>query len=117
MPTEEYRVIRPPLQIAGQIVVNVNLVSAPPSTPVSQIQVIATTVVSKNRTGDEIETVNPPYALVTLLNTPAGNPVLNPFLGLQTHLQDPKCKVNLRYDSNVVSGNDKITNFTAYYSY
>ena len=116
MPTEQYRVIRPPLQLSPQIVVNVSLRSSPPSTPVTQIQVRTTTDTSKNRKGQEIET-NPPYALVTLLNTPAGNPNAHPFLGLQTHLQDPQCTVDLSYDSNVVAGNDPISNFTATYSY
>ena|SRR5215510_14955922 len=117
MPTEQYRVNRPPLQISPQIVVNVTRVSSPPSTPVSQIQVITTTDASKNRKGQEIETSSPPYALVTLLNTPAGNPNANPFLGLQTHLRDASCTVYLSYDSSVVSGNDPISNFTPTYSY
>ena len=114
MPTEQYRVVRPPLQLSPQIVVNVTCISSPPSTPVPQIQVRTTTDASLNRKGSEI---GQNYALVTLLNSPANNPNQNPFLGLQTHLQDPNCRVYLSYDSNVVAGNDRISNFTPTYSY
>jgi hypothetical protein len=122
MATEEYRVNKPLVQLNPQVIANVTRTNNPPNTPVPQVWVAPTTSSSQHRKGSEIEQQNPPitfYALVNLLNVQQNppNPASNPFGDLQSHLQDARCTVYFRYQSDIVTGNDQIRNFEPIYVY
>lgn len=114
MNTEEYKVDKASVRFSPphplpttQLTFNVQPMNNPP-TPVPQMKVLRSS--SQSGTGSEIEQTNPPRTLYGRVNLNGAA-----FDTLKAKLQQPTGNVYVRYQSDVVTGNDPIHNFEPIY--